>query len=296
VTVHSFLLTAAAPGLTRRRAVTVNLAGGAVATVTPFGGAAGLEVSRRMMRSWGVDGRSFAGYAFLVNVWGMGCKLLLPVLAVGALSVTDTRVTGPLQATGLVSGLALVALAAAVTGLLLSPRLASSAGAALDRATSGCLHLVGRPYAGHLAADLGNVRRDCSRLVTCGWRRMSLGVVGNAALQCLLLALCVRLTGAGVSLPEVLAGFAFERTLTIVAITPGGIGVGDLGLVSVLLAFGGSPAAIAAAAVLYRMFVLCVGLPVGACLLGVWVLRHPPAPRDGAGVGSEKCGSFANAL
>ena len=271
--VHSFLLTAAAPGLGRLRAVTVSLTGSAVASVTPLGGVAGLEVNRRMMRSWDVDGRGFAGFAFLVNLWGIGCKLLLPALAVAALAAGRESVGAPLQATAYSTGVTFVALGAGATLLLASPAGARKLGAVLDRGAGRCCRLVGRPYHPHLAGTLTGVRLDCGRLVALGWWRMSLAVAGYAALQCLLLGLCLHLTGAGSTVPAVLAGFAVERTLTILPVTPGGIGIGDLGLVGMLLALGGAPAGVAAAAVLFRTFTFAVEIPVGACLLGMWLLR-----------------------
>lgn len=279
--VHSFLLTAAAPGLSRPRAVTVNLTGSAVASVMPLGGAAGLEVNRRMMRSWDVDGRGFAGFAFLVNLWGVGCKLLLPALAVVGLAVEREKVGTPLQAAAYSTGVTFVALLVATTLLLASPAGAQEVGTVLDRAAGLCCRLAGRPYEPHLASALSGVRRDCGRLVALGWWRMSLGVAGYAAAQCLLLGLCLHLAGAGNTVPEVVAGFAVERTLTILPLTPGGLGVGDLGLVGVLLALGGHPAGVAAAAVLYRTFTFAVEIPVGACLLGMWLLHRRSTPWPG---------------
>src|SRR4051812_11077265 len=67
--VHSFLLTAAAPSLTHRRALALNVPGSAVANVIPLGGAAGVELNRRMMRSWGIGSRGFTGYTVLTNLW-----------------------------------------------------------------------------------------------------------------------------------------------------------------------------------------------------------------------------------
>jgi len=279
---HSFLLTAAAPGLSRSRAVTVNLTGSAVASVVPLGGAAGLEVNRRMMRSWDVDGRGFAGFAFLVNLWGIGCKLLLPALAVAGLAGEREKVGTPLQAAAYSTGITLVALAAAATLLLASSAGAWELGSVLDRGAALCCRLAGRPYEPHLASALSGVRRDCGRLVAVGWWRMSLGVIGYTAAQCLLLGLCLHLTGAGNTVPEVLAGFAVERTLTILPLTPGGLGVGELGLVGVLLALGGNPAGVAAAALLYRTFTFAVEIPIGVCLLGMWLLRRPASTHPAA--------------
>src|SRR3954447_1742185 len=47
---HTFVLVAAAPSLSHRRALTLNLTGSAVSNVVPMGGAAGMELNRRMMK------------------------------------------------------------------------------------------------------------------------------------------------------------------------------------------------------------------------------------------------------
>lgn len=95
--VHSSVLTAAAPTLTHRRALALNLTGSAVANVVPLGGAAGIELNRRMMRAWGIDTRRFAGYTFLTNLVDVGSKLALPLVAVAALVHAGESVTAPLR-------------------------------------------------------------------------------------------------------------------------------------------------------------------------------------------------------
>jgi glycosyltransferase involved in cell wall biosynthesis len=100
---------------------------------------------------------------------------------------------------------------------------------------------------------------------------MSLGITGYLALQAILLGWCLQLTGGGVSWQVVFAGFAVERALTVLPLTPGGIGVADLGLVGVLLALGGDPAGVAAGAVLYRAFVFAIEIPVGGGALALWL-------------------------
>jgi hypothetical protein len=273
--VHSFLLTAAAPGLTRRRAMTLNVTGSAVANVAPLGGAIGLELNRRMMKAWGIEARRFTGYVLLVNLWGVGCKLLLPALAVLALGQSDQTVGLPVRAAALGAGTGFIGLTAIAATVLASPRGATAIGTALDRTAHGCLRLVHRERQVDLGVTLIDIRHECGRLIALGWFRMSVGITGYVALQCLLLGLCLELTSARVTWPGVLAGFAVERTLTLMPFTPGGIGVGDLGLVGVLLAQGGTPAGVTAAALLYRAFVFAVQIPVGSCILGVWLLeRH----------------------
>lgn len=277
--VHSFVLTAAAPGLSRRRALTLNVTGSAVANVVPLGGAAGVELNRRMMKAWGIGGRGFTGYTFLTNIWDVGSKLLLPVIAVLVLTRAGEAVTAPLRLAAVVAGIGFVGVVALGAMLILSPRCTAVVGRAVDRVLRLGARLTGRSEEYDVFGALLEVRRECFGLVANGWLRMSMGIAGYVALQGLLLAACLHLAGAGNAWPEVLAGFALERMLTIIPLTPGGVGVADLGLVGVLLAFGGDPAGVAAGAVLYRLFVFAVEVPVGGGVWGLWLLERRLATR-----------------
>lgn len=270
--VHSFVLTAAAPRLTHRRALTLNLTGSAVSNVVPLGGAAGVELNRRMMKAWGIDGRAFAGYTILTNLWDVGSKLLLPTVAVVVLARAGEHVSAQVQAASLLSGAGFLLMAAAVVFVLLSARGAMLVGHLVETSARAGLRLIGQDRDIRVTAALVDVRDQCAGLVAQGWLRMSAGILGYVALQGLLLGLCLHLTGGGNTWPEVLAAFAVERALTIVPLTPGGIGVADLGLVGVLLTLGGDPVSVAGAAVLYRAFVFAVEIPVGSGTLGLWLL------------------------
>ncbi len=277
--VHSFVLTAAAPALTHRRALTLNLTGSAVSNVVPLGGAAGVELNRRMMRAWGIDTKAFTGYTFLTNLWDVGAKLLLPVVALLVLARAGEQVSPQVQTISLVAGGAFVVLAAGAAFVLASPRGAVAVGHALEHVAHRGLRLLRRDRDLDLAATLLDLRTQCAALVAQGWLRMSLGIAGYVALQGLLLGMCLHLTGGGNTWPEILAGFAVERALTIVPLTPGGIGVADLGLVGVLLTLGGDPASVAGGAVLYRAFIFAVEIPVGSGTLGMWLLGQRLATR-----------------
>lgn len=281
--VHSFVLTAAAPDLTHRRALTLNLTGSAVSNVVPLGGAAGVELNRRMMRTWGIDGRAFTGYTFLTNLWDVASKLLLPVIAAMALARAGEHVSRQVQTASVVAGAGFVLLVAAATTVLISARGAVLVGRVLESAARQTLRIAGRDRELGLGEALLDIRGQCAGLVAQGWLRMSAGIAGYVALQALLLGMCLHLTGGRNTWPEVLAGFAVERALTIVPLTPGGVGVADLGLVGVLLALGGDPISVTGAAVLYRAFIFAVEIPVGGGALGVWWIsqRRSTARRAG---------------
>ena len=277
--VHSSVLTAAAPSLTHRRALALNLTGSAVANVVPLGGAAGVELNRRMMRAWGIDGRRFAGYTLLTNLVDVGAKLVLPIIAVVALVNAGDSVTAMLRYTALVAGLAFLVLAACAAAILTSSRCTVGVGRAVERVARPVLHALRRPRDLDVVGPLLDVRRESARVVADGWLPMSLGISGYVALQGLLLGLCLHVTHSGVTWPEVLAAFALERALTVLPLTPGGVGIADVGLVGILMALGGDPAGAAAGAVPYRGFVFALEIPVGGGTLGVWLLRRHRAAR-----------------
>jgi glycosyltransferase involved in cell wall biosynthesis/uncharacterized membrane protein YbhN (UPF0104 family) len=277
--VHTFVLTAAAPSLTHGRALTLNLTGSAVSNVVPLGGAAGVELNRRMMRGWGIDGHAFAGYTFVTNLWDVGSKLLLPVIAVVALTRAGEDVSTQVRTASLVAGAGFVVVAVGAGFVLASPRGPVVVGRFLERWARRGLRLVGRDRELGIAAALAEVRGLSAGLVAQGWPRLSAGIAGYVALQGLLLGLCLHVTHAGTAWPAVLAAFAVERALTVVPITPGGVGVADLGLVGVLLTLGGDPAAVAGAALLYRTFVFALEIPVGSGALGAWLLAQRLAAR-----------------
>jgi glycosyltransferase involved in cell wall biosynthesis/uncharacterized membrane protein YbhN (UPF0104 family) len=278
--VHSFVLTAAAPSLTHRRALTLNMTGSAIANVVPLGGAAGVELNRRMMKAWGIDTRGFTGFTFLTNVWDTGSKLLLPIVGVVVLTRAGETVTPALRDMSLVAAAGFLALAPTAVVVLRSPCATRRVGRAVERILRQGLRMFGRDRPLNVATALDDIRAQSADLVARGWLRMSLGIAGYVALQGVLLGLCLQLTGAGLTWPEVLAGFAVERLLTVVPVTPGGVGTADIGLVGTLLALGGDPTRVAAAAVLYRLFVFAVEIPVGGGVLGMWLVgqrrHHPP--------------------
>jgi len=272
--VYSVALKAAAPALTHRRALVLNLTGSAVANVVPLGGAAGVELNRRMMKAWGIDTLAFGGYTFLTNLWNVASKLLLPVVGLIALASVGESSTTNVLVLSLIALVAFVGLVLGAAALLTDRRGVDALGRGLERMAHAVLRRVGRDRDIRLRQALADLRGDCAGLVARGWAALTAGTGGYVALQALLLGLCLHMAGAGVEWYHVLVGFAIERLLTVVPITPGGIGVADLGLAGVLLAFGGDPQGVAASVVLYRTFIFAIEIPIGGGVLGVWLLRQ----------------------
>ncbi len=112
-----------------------------------------------------------------------------------------------------------------------------------------------------------------------GWRITAATAASNLTLWLVLLA-CLRgvgLSQAQVSWQTSLAAFAFVRLLTVLPVTPGGLGITELGLIGTLAAAAGHQAStqVTAAVLLYRAVTYLPPIPLGAIACLIW--RHAPA-------------------
>ena len=73
------------------------------------------------------------------------------------------------------------------------------------------------------------------------------------------------------SLAAILAALAFGRLVTALPLTPGGLGVMEVGLTSALLAVGDADqSAVVAAVLLFRFFTFALPIPLGALMWLFW--------------------------
>src|SRR3954467_10280674 len=252
---HTFVLRASLPGLGMRRALALNLGGSSVSNVLPLGGAAGVGLNYAMLRSWGYSRTQISSFAALSNLVVATVKVLIAVaglVALAAMPSVAADVAMPherLAATVIFGGiLAVGVVLALVSRTPLGRRRAEAVVTALRQTMS-------------TGADA--MRR--------GWRLMTVGGVGYPALQALLLWLCLTSVDAHVSPLAVLMAYAVERLLTLVPLTPGGVGFVETAATATLVAFGADPAAAAAGVILFRVFSFLIEIPVGGLIAMFWL-------------------------
>jgi uncharacterized protein (TIRG00374 family) len=96
-------------------------------------------------------------------------------------------------------------------------------------------------------------------------------MAGYWLLQGALLWLCVIAVGTHVSVPVLLAAPVAERFLTMLAVTPGGAGLVEAGMIAVLIALGADPTGVLAGVLLFRAFVFIAEIPVGGLATAAWL-------------------------
>lgn len=279
---HSYVLTAAMPRLTHRRALTLNLTGSAVSNLVPLGGALGIGLNYAMARSWGFSRASFTLYTLVSNLWDVLAKLSLPVVAVVLLLSRDQALDSRLTTAALAAGVALACVATAVAAALSSETAARRLGAGAGHVAGRALRAVGSERTVHAESAVLAMRHRTIGLLRQAWARLSLGMLAYAALQAVLLWATLHMLGSTLTATQVFAGYALERLLSLVLVTPGGTGLAEVGTTALLVALGGSPATTTAGVLLYRAFVFLLEIPVGSAGLLFWVLRRRvPADADG---------------
>jgi uncharacterized membrane protein YbhN (UPF0104 family) len=140
--------------------------------------------------------------------------------------------------------------------------------------------LARRPVPPDVAGWLPGFRGRAGALIAArGWRITAATAASNLTLWLVLLA-CLR--GLGLSQAQVpwqtsLAAFAFVRLLTVLPVTPGGLGITELGLIGTLAVADGHQAStqVTAAVLLYRAVTYLPPIPLGAIACLIW--RHAPA-------------------
>jgi uncharacterized protein (TIRG00374 family) len=270
---YSFVLTAALPGLSRRRALTLNLTGSAVSNVVPFGGALGLALNLSMMRSWRVQRSSWATFAVVTNIWDVLGKLALPVVAVAVMLVRGVLPTPAQRSGAMVGAFVLAILLLAVVALVGSDRLAHRAARVLSPLPS---RLRGaRTSPAEVEQTLLAARTRVRQVVVHGWAQLTVGTLGYVTLQGALLWCCLRAVGQPQPVYAVLAALAADRLLSLVPLTPGGAGFAEVGAAATLIACGADPLAVTAGVLLYRAFIFLLEIPVGGLWLGCWLAVRP---------------------
>ena len=265
---HTYVITGALPRLTHRQALVLNFSGSAVSNLVPFGGALGMGLNYTMLRSWGFSRTNFAVLTVLTNACTVAVKLLLPILALGALVLT-----GDLMSTRLlVAAIVGVTLAIVVVLIVGMAAVSSRFRNGLRRPVATLGRGLGRRAVAAVRDASVAVGAGIRTAIRSGWRRMTLGAITYAILQALLLELCFVSLGSPMNPAVVFAGYAMGRALSVLPITPGGVGVAETGSAAVLIALGADPTVTAAAVLLNSAFTFLLEIPVGAAGTVAWWL------------------------
>jgi uncharacterized protein (TIRG00374 family) len=268
---------AALPGLRLWPAAVLTQTTTSVANTLPGGGAIAIGLTYEILKSWGFTGTNTALYVGVTGIWNIFVKLGLPVISIVILVATGQSSTAYLTAA--VVGVIVLAIAVGLLAAVFrSEALARAVGRGLGRVGS----FVARPFRrgkgpiSGLDDRAAKFRKDTIGLVERRWIRLTFFTILSQLALFFVLLLALRHMGIDeqeISTAKVLAVFSFSRLLSAVPLTPGGVGVIDLGYVGGLTA--GIPddqkGAAVAAVLIFRLLTFGIQIPLGGFTYFIWL-------------------------
>jgi uncharacterized protein (TIRG00374 family) len=270
------------PGLGFRSALATSQAATALSIVVPAGAAVGLAGSYGMLRSLGFGSRAVGTSVTLVSLWNQFANLAYPVVAVFLLTASGGQ--SPALVTAAFVGVAVLGVAVTALALVLaSDRMAGDIGDLAARLASWLVGRIGRPPVRWGGASFERFRADTAGLLKRRWHVLTLATLAGSLTVFLVFLVSLRaldVSGSEVSAVEAFAAWALVRLIGSIPITPGGIGIVELGLTGALVGFGGPNAEVVAAVLVFRFLTMVPTLALGLLAAATWRRRQrvpPPA-------------------
>ena len=270
---------AALPGLGFVRAFELTQASTALSIIFPAGLAAGMAGSFALLRSWGFSMWESTRALTLVGLWNQLMNLLFPIVALFLLAASGAE--AGFLATAAFVGVAV--LGVVVTGLVLvlvSSRLAFEVGESVARLATWARSKLRRGPVLWGGASFERFQAEVGDLLRRRWHVLTAASLAGSLTVFLVLLVSLRALGvpaSDVTAVEAFAAWSLVRLTGSIPITPGGIGVVELGLTTALVAFGGHNAGVVATVLVYRFLTVVPTLVLG--FGAVWTMRrHRPSP------------------
>ena len=268
------------PQLSFLGALAFTQASTALTTLLPGGAPLGMALSFGFLRRLRVD-RGHAAFAVAVTgIWSQVMILVYPlvgailVFATGGLSTSTALIAGVSAACGAV----IVGLAVAALRSERASRWLGDFAARVAARVARVFHRAPPDWSGD---GLVQLRAERLVLLRRRWPRLTAATLGNQLTAFLVFELCLRAVGISLAdLPpsEAFLAWAIGRVISSLPLTPGGIGVVELGMIGTLVGFGASNAHVVAAVLLYRGVIVLPTLVIG--LVALPLLRRFAAPPD----------------
>jgi len=269
---------AALPGIRFRQAFVLTQASTASTYVLPGGAAVGMGVSFGMLRGWGFTGRPVTLALALTGIWNQFAALAFPIVALALLTLSKEQ--NPLLQTVAFIGVAILIVSASGFAVgLTSDRLAKWVGNTAARIVTKLLGLIRRGPVKWNGASFVSFRHEAVGLLKRRWHVLTLAVLAGQLTVFLVFLVSLRVldVSAGeVTAIEAFAAWSLARLLGSIPITPGGLGIVEVGLTTALVGFGGKNAEVVAAVLVYRFLTMVPTLVLGLLAAATW-RRHRPA-------------------
>ncbi|MEN8040658.1 MAG: YbhN family protein [Actinomycetota bacterium] len=276
---YPIVLTQALRSLRLREAFVDHMAGTAITNSVPSGGAFALPVNYAMYMSWGFTPESISAAMLGAGVWDWLLRIALPVVAVLGIALIGEAL-GWMWIVS-IGGIAAVTVMVVVLRLILGKQEGARRFARWTaRWAERIFHLIKRE-APDVERGVMQFRTDLHSIVDTRALQLTAASVLNHIAMAALFAVSVYAVGvtrAQIPIPWVVLAFALGRFLVMIPISPGGLGLVDLGWIGLLTlgwqtANPGVPVdtdLISAGVLLFRALSFLPPIPIGMATWLFW--------------------------
>jgi uncharacterized protein (TIRG00374 family) len=239
-----------------------------------------MALSYAMLRRWRFNSSDVALAVAVTGVWNQFAMLGFPVVALGLLTLTGAR-NALLQTVALVALAIFVAGVAAFAAGLSTRRLARRLGDLAARVVSWLFRLIRRGPVAWTGESLVAFRDKALGLLGRRWHVITISTLAGHLTVFVLFLVCLRVVDVSpneVSGIEAFAAWSLARLLGSIPITPGGVGIVEVGLTTALVGFGGNNAEVVAAVLVYRTLSVVPTLVLGLIAGTIWRRLQPLPP------------------
>ena len=269
---YQLIIMAALPGLTMVRAFVVGQISTAVTNTLPAGSAIGVGVTYAMFSSFGFGTGSIAIASVVTGVWNTFVKLALPVVAL-ALLTFQGRGNAALRSASLTGVAVMIGAIALLTLIMSNERSARWTGKRIGAIASRLVRPFKRGPFQQWGTGLVRFRSQSIDLLRRRWHLITLATVASHLSLFALLLMSLRHMGVSadtITAAEALAAFAVVRLVTAIPITPGNLGIVEVGLTAALVVAGGEETLVVAAVLIYRALSYLLQVPLGLMAYIIW--------------------------
>jgi len=267
------------PGLGFFHSLRMTQASIALSIVAPGGPAVAMATSFGMLKAWGFEGRPVGLAVALTSIWNELAICAFPIVAVAGLAAHGDR-NKTLEWVALISLAVFAAIVAGGAVVLQSAHRARRMGDWSARTVSRLKALIRKRPVSWTGEAFVGFRAEAIDLLRRRWHVLTITTVANYLTTFVLLVVSLRaidVTRSEVSIVEAFAAWTLARVLGSIPITPGGLGIVELGLTGALVGFGASNAQAVAGTLLYRFLQNVPTLLLGLVSAATYRLHTPSA-------------------
>lgn len=229
--------------LSYRRAFVIRQSSFAIANTLPAGGTLGVAIIYVFMRAYRISAIASFATISISGVFNVMMTLSMPLLSLVLLAISGQR-SERLLIPAIVAGVLLVALISSFVGILRSE--------AFGQKVENLFARIMKFFKSERRISFTKFRISTYEILKAKWGQV---LATNFAIQILMFStLPVVLLGFNqdIGFFEILVAFAFARLVTLVPVTPGGIGATDGLMLALLVGFGATLPAATAGILIWR--------------------------------------------